>query len=167
MAMALKKFMDRMGVMHILHAYETCPWAYYDEDDKITADAAVAMNADADELTAELMFIHDEPESGKHPVEMLFAITLIPHKDEDWKLTTLKIRGEDKKSETYDVENNSCDVFRECKAAIARQEIPDFDAILRKELNKGGSGNRKGGGGGKRNPNIRPEQMPGMSRGKV
>ena len=168
MAETLKKFMDKLGVGYTLHAYETFPWSYYDTDDAITANASVAMNSDADEIEFDLMFIYDEPEEGKPPVKILMRGQIIPHVGDSWKMKTLIIKGEDHKNKSHNWEANSCDIFRRCVTEIQRGQIPDFDEIFDQEFNKGEKGGQRGGrGGGKKSPNIRPEQMPGMSRGKV
>ena len=43
MPMAIKEYMEKMGVGYVLQPYETYPWSHYDPDEGITASADVAM----------------------------------------------------------------------------------------------------------------------------
>ena len=168
MPMTLKKYMEKLGVGYILQPYETYPWSFYDSEEGITANANVAMDSDGDEVEAEIMFLHDEPEEGKPPVKLCLWMKIAPYTGDQWKTTELKINNEDHMNKAYDWEANACDVFRRCAHEIQRGQIPDFDEIFEQEFFKGEKGGQRGGrGGGKKSPNVRPEQMPGMSRGKM
>ena len=52
MRATLKELLDKLGVGYILSAYETCPWAAYDDEQGISCNAEVRMNNDADEIEA-------------------------------------------------------------------------------------------------------------------
>lgn len=52
--------MEKLGVDHVMTAYETCPWMYYDEAQGITCSAEVRMGTRGDDLEAEVQFIKDE-----------------------------------------------------------------------------------------------------------
>ena len=160
--------MDKLGVGYPLKPYETYPWSLYESDTGMTANADLAMNSDGDEVEAQIMFLYDEPQEGKPPIELLFSMKIVPHTGDLWKIIKLDIKSENYMNKSYDWENNSCDVFRRCAMDIQRGSMPDFDAILEQEFYKGEKGGQRGGkGGGKKSPNIRPEQMPGMNRGKM
>ena len=168
MSMTLKQYMDKLGVGYVLQPYETCPWSHYEADEGTTANADVAMNADADEVQVEIMYLYDEPEEGKPPVKLAMRMKIMPHTGDQWKVKEYKVYGEDFMGKSYDWEKNACDVFRRCVAEIKRGLIPDFDELMEQEFYKGEKGGKRGGkGGGKKSPNIKPEQMPGMSRGKM
>ena len=165
MPMDLKIFMEKLGVGYTLHPYETCPWSHYDPETQTTANAAVAVNSDGDEVECELLIIRDNPADDAPPIDFALWMKIVPYSGAQWKLSALKVHGEDYINKTYDVENNACDVFRHCVSAIGREEIPDIDKIMKKEFYKGSQGGQRGGsGGGKKSPNVKPEQMPGMGR---
>lgn len=168
MAMTLNKFMEKLGVGYVLQSYETIPWSHTDSEKNLTVNADIAMNADQDELEAEIMYLHDDPQDGQPPVKLALWMRIRPHTGDQWKITDLKFNNEDHLNKIHDWESNACDVFRVCVKTIQRGEVPDFDEILQDEFFKGGAGGRRGGrGGGKKAPIVKPEQMPGMNRGKM
>lgn len=56
--------MEKLGVDHVLHPYETAPWMYYSEQHGITCSAEVRMGTRGDDVEAEVQFILDEDRPG-------------------------------------------------------------------------------------------------------
>lgn len=56
----LKTLLEKLGVDHMLSAYETQPWLCYDAERGMTCSAEVRMGPGAEDLEAELQFLHDK-----------------------------------------------------------------------------------------------------------
>ena len=56
--------MEKLGVDHVLHPYETAPWMYYSEEHGITCSAEVRMGTRGEDVEAEVQFILDEDRPG-------------------------------------------------------------------------------------------------------
>lgn len=62
MRLPLLELLEKLGVDHMLEAYETQPWLHYDEDEGITASAEVRMGPGREDLEAEIQFLYDDHE---------------------------------------------------------------------------------------------------------
>ena len=72
MCLELKKFLEKLGVNHVLSPYETQPWFHYDASRGLTCSAEVRMGPSGDDIEAEIQFLYDEgmepPPEVKKPV---------------------------------------------------------------------------------------------------
>ena len=60
MCLELKKFLEKLGVNHVLSPYETQPWFHYDASRGLTCSAEVRMGPSGDDIEAEIQFLYDE-----------------------------------------------------------------------------------------------------------
>lgn len=162
MRYVLSEFLQKLGVSYVLGSYETCPWSASDFAAEKTCSAEVRMNPDGNEIEAEIQIFYDTPEAGKPPVEQILWLKAIPHQDK-WEVTDLRIRREDWRGKLYGWEDKCCNFFRACVMELEQGRIPDFDALLEKEMkdNERFGGGRGGAG---KSPKIKPAQLLQMKQ---
>jgi len=161
MRVSFRELMDKLGVGHVLHAYETQPWLHYDSDEGITASAEVRLNGDGDEVEAEIQFMYDTPPPGKPPVEQIAWMRIRPVIREKglFCTTDLWIRRENWASKVYDWEIKSCNFFRACVREIKTERLPDIDMILSRELGSREVWGGAAGEGSNKSPKIKTNQL--------
>lgn len=162
-----KELMEKLGVGHILSAYETRPWFMYDEATQISCCAEVRVGPGTSDVEAEIQFLHENPEiSGKDPVEQIMLMRILPMRDELWSPKMLIVRGVDYENKVNDWEGRGCNFFKACIAAIQMGELPDIEELLEEELGDDDSdaGRRKRGRVGKKSPGINQQALLGMKR---
>jgi hypothetical protein len=81
-----------------------------------------------------------------------------------WTVLDLKIRGAPLEEEVYNWQEKCCNFFRAAVQEVAMNIIPDFDALIARELTKEKTGDQSGGGGGKK-PKVRGQQLLGIRKG--
>ncbi len=161
----LKQLMDALGVGYILTPYATCPWSAYDGEKGITASAEVRMNNDGTEVEAELQFMYDSPKDGK-PMEQMMWVYFKPIVAGQWSPTSLRIKGKDETGSVYDWEKKSCNLFLACVTDLKMDIVPDFDALLDREMGGGERWQDARQGGGSKAPKIKPQALLGMKNGR-
>lgn len=162
-----KELMERLGVGHILSAYETRPWFMYDEESKTSCSAEVRIGPGTQDVEAEIQFLHEDPElSDKDPVEQILLMRILPMRDNLWTPKLLLIRGVDYVNKVHDWESRGCNFFKSCIAAIQMNELPDIEEILETELDDedSESGRRRKGRIGKKSPSVNTKALMGMKR---
>lgn len=165
MRLGLNELLDRLGVTYLLKAYETCPWSSYDSFKGLTCNAEVRMGPEGDEIVAELQLIYETPLPGRPSLEQLLWIRLTPHAQGAWATSHLRIRRENWENKVYKWEEKCLDLFRACVADVDLGNIPDFDALVEREMKaKERFGDQRGSGSGKA-PKIRPAQILDLKRG--
>jgi hypothetical protein len=166
MRATLKEILDKLGVGYVLSAYETCPWASYDEEKGLNCSAEVRMNNEGNELEAEIQFMRDTPKEGEAPIEQIFWLFAAPSTADKWDIKIVKIRGEGNTENLYGFEEKAVNFFSACVQELKMGKIPDIDAILARELK---SKEKFGGGaqgGGSKAPKIKPQALMGMKGGR-
>ncbi|MBL8637469.1 MAG: hypothetical protein JNN09_03115 [Alphaproteobacteria bacterium] len=165
MRLSLNELMDKLGVPYALSAYETYPWSSSDSFKGLTCSAEVRMGPGGDEIAAEIQLIYDTPPAGKPSIQQLMWLRVTPHVQEKWGTSHLRIRNENWENKVYKWEEKCCDLFRACIAEIELGNIPDFDALVDREMrSKERFGDQRGSGAGKA-PKIKPAQLLDLKRG--
>lgn len=167
MRVEYKELMERLGVGHILSAYETRPWFIYDEETQTSCSAEVRVGPGTSDVEAEIQFLHENPEeSNKDPVEQILLMRIMPMRDNLWTPKLLVIRGQSYENKVHDWEGRGCNFFRAVIAAIQMGDFPDIEEILEEELDEddGNGGRRKKGRIGKKAPSVKTQALLGMKR---
>ncbi len=150
MGIELKELLENLSVEHIMTPYETCPWTAYEEEKEITCSAEVRMDADGQELEAEIDIVREQAEGDEKPFEQLFAIKFKPSLSGKWEPKMLKIKGKDWEDLFYDWDKKACELFSACVQEVKMEKTPDFDALLAKIMKESAKfSGVKGGSGGK------------------
>ena len=173
MRFELKALMEKLGVNRVLAPYETQPWFHYDAGKGITCSAEVRMGPGNEDIEAEIQFLKDETgesDTGEEDgagggTEQIMRMKILPAGDNLWKVTELRVRGEDYVNEISDWEGKGCNFFRACIQAVQMSDLPDIDELIKNEL---GDDDDWGGGRrgkvGRKSPKIKPAQLLGMKR---
>ncbi len=169
MEFPIKKLMDLLGVDHVLLAYETQPWLYYDEEKAVTCSAEVRMGPGAEDMEVEIQFFKDDEEDSEGSAsggrEQIMIMHIVPVK-EKWKPQTLTIKDKSYVNEIYNWEEKGCNFFRACIEAMQMSVLPNIDELIEKEMV---DDDMFGGGGrgkiGRKSPTIKPENILGNKNG--
>ena len=162
MRTSLKELLDKLGVGYVLAAYDSCPWSAYDDEKGISCNAEVFMDADGEEIEAEMMFMRDEPQGDEKPVEKIFFLKAKPATVGQWDVKTVEIRGEGDTEGLYGFEEKAVDFFNACVQELKMDKIPDIDELLKKHMKSNERFGKKGGSGGNKAPKVKPAALLGM-----
>lgn len=166
MRVEYKELMDKLGTGHVLSPYETRPWFVYDEENGITCSAEVRVGPGADDVEAEIQYLHDEEDSryaddeSYGSPEQIFIMRLTPNRDDLWSGVHLHIKGHNYTNEIHNWDERGCSFFCLFISALQMGELPDIDELIEEELtdkSKGGRGGRRGRVGKK---GFKVEQKP-------
>lgn len=165
MRVPLPEFLQKIGVSGSLGPYETCPWSSSDNTTGKTCSAEVRMNPDGDEIEAEIQIFYDNPAPGQSSIEQILWLKAAPRIESKWDVFQLRIKREDWNNKIYGWEDKCLNFFRACTVEIEQGKIPDFDALIEREMSEKErfSGTRAGGAG--KAPKIRPQQLLDMKQG--
>ena len=166
MRATLKELLDKLGVGYVLSAYETCPWAAYDDEQGISCNAEVRMNNDADEIEAEMQFMRDNPKEDEVPIEQIFWLLAKPATGDKWDVKIVKIRGETDPDGQYGWTEKAVSFFDACVQELKMGKVPDIEEILAKEMKGTERFGGVAGGGGSKAPKIKPQALMGMKNGR-
>jgi len=158
----LRKLMDDLGVGYELSAYETCPWAAFDDEKGISCSAEVRMNNDGDEVEAEMQIMRDNPTGDEKPIEQVFWLFGKTATADKWDVKDVKIRGEGNKENKYGWTEKAVAFFRSCVQELKLDKVPDIDEILAREMKNNERFGGSAQGGGSKAPKIKPQQVMGM-----
>ena len=161
MKVSYKELMKKLGVDRELNLYETQPWLMYDDEKGVTCEAEVRCNHDRSEIEAEMQFVYDKPEAGKHPVERVCHIMVHRNKqsESDYRVVSCDIQGKEYKSAFFEWEIKSCNFFRACVRDIKLDKLPNIDEILKAEMKDTSRHKRGGGDGSNKAPKIDASQL--------
>lgn len=165
MRTSLKELLDKLGVGYILNAYDSCPWSAYDDEQGLSCNAEVRMDANNEELEAELLLMRDNPQGDEKPVEQIYFLRAEPANQGKWDVKKVLIKGEADDGQTYGFEEKSVDFFNACVQELNMDKIPDFDELLKKHMKSNERFGKKGGSGGNKSPKIKPAQVMGIKSG--
>lgn len=166
MRTTLKDLMDELGVGYILSAYETCPWSVYDNETGISCSAEVRMNSDADELEAEMQFMHENPKDDEKSVEQIFWLLAKPAVGDKWDVKIARIKEENKADTIHGWEEKSVSFFHACVQELKIDKLPDIDEILEGILKSKERFGDNSQGGGSKAPKVKPQALLGMKGGR-
>lgn len=148
MHVSLKELMDKLGVGHILNAYETAPWSHYEDAKGITCSAEVRMGPDSDEVEAEAQFVYDDPPEGKDLMEQVFYLKAEPSAGGNWMFKQILVQSKPPEDDVPEMEDKACNLFRAIVQELIGRKIPDMEELVEREMHKRGGGMKGGGGGG-------------------
>ncbi len=164
MRIEYKELMERLGVGHILAAYETRPWFLHDPEKTIMCSAEVRIGPDNSDVEAEIQFLYDEdnskdnkttPKTGKSddnesddaekqskhgPVlgqdgpEQIMIMRFTPNNDNEWQGTFLLIRGKSYHDKISNWDERGAAFFCDFIGALQMNEIPDVDELIEEHL---------------------------------
>lgn len=170
----IDKYLQRLGVEHVLAPYETRPWMFYDEVRGITCSAEVRMGPGHEDIEAEIQFVyddgteHEDAEGNKKygGIVQIMRMRALPVATSEWSTTDLLVKGEDYKNKIYNWEEKGCNFFRACIQAVQMNELPDVEELIEREL---GDDDDFGGGRrgriGRKSPKVKPAALLGMKKG--
>lgn len=161
-----KELMDKLGVGYPLSAYETCPWAAFDEEQGVSCSAEVRMNHEGNEIEAEMQFMRDEPKGDEVPVEQVFWLLARPATADKWDIKMVKIRGEEDPGDKYGWVDKAVSFFNACVQELKMDKVPDIDEILAREMKSNERFGAGSVGGGSKAPKIKPQALMGMKGGR-
>lgn len=165
MRVTLKELLAKLGIPYVLEPYGNYPWSVSDSVGGSTCMAEVRMGPDSVDLEAEIFVIPDSPAPGKPESERIFWMQAKPQADAAWTPVQLRVRKEDyAASNLYDWQNKGCNLFLACVQEMMAGRIPDFDALIEREL-RGGERFAGGRGGGGKAPKIKPGSLLDMKKG--
>ncbi|MGH1404605.1 MAG: hypothetical protein ACRBDL_10220 [Alphaproteobacteria bacterium] len=145
--------MSKLGVGHILSPYETRPWFVYDEERGLTCSAEVRVGPGAEDVEAEIQFLHDEVDSRYEDEDsyggpqQVFFMRFKPSRDNLWSAEFLLAKGQRLTNEIYNWGERGADFFCLFIGALQMEEIPDIEEMIDEHLtdrSSGGRGGRKG-----------------------
>lgn len=167
MRVTLKILMDKLGVGHIMGAYETYPWSAYDTDQDLTCSAEVRMGPDSDDVEAEIQLMYDTPPEGKLPMEQVCLIRARPVGSDQWTVKEFYLNGKplENKEDVYDWESKACNLFYAVVQELALDKIPDIERLIRQEIHSRERKGGHGGDGGGKSPKVRGGQVLGNKQG--
>lgn len=102
---------------------------------------------------------------SKTGIEQLFIFRAIPDSEGNWDATSLTVRGQSYVNEVSDWGDKGCAVFLQCIEAINREELPDIDDIVEKEIKDDFYGSGRRGRVGRKSPKANPAALMGMKKG--
>ena len=176
----LSKLLEKLGVSYVLSPYETRPWLVYSEEKGITCSAEVRMGPTAEDVEAEIQFLHDEvdeqddedsEDGGDARIispdgrEQILWMRCEPVIEDKWTVKLLRIKGKDYVNEFHDWESKGCEFFLSCVEALQMGEIPDVDMLIEDKMRDDtmwGGGRR--GKIGRKSPKIKPASLLGMKK---
>lgn len=166
MRVEYKELMEKLGTGHILSPYETRPWYVYDESLGITCSAEVRIGPGAEDVEAEIQYLHDEEDTrydndaNYGSPEQIFIMRLKPNRDNLWSGIHLHVRGQNLTNEIHNWDERGCSFFYMFISALQMGELPDIDELFEDELtdkSRSGRGGRRGRVGKK---GFKVEQKP-------
>lgn len=166
MRMILKELLDVLGVGYIMGPYATCPWSVYDPEKGLTCNAEVRMNEDGNALEAEIMVFYETPPAGQPSLDLVFRLDCKVATQDKWEACKLMVKGNEKTNAFHDWDKKACAFFHACVQELKMNQIPDIDALLKKELDEGGDSTTMMRGGGSKSPKIKPQALLGMKGGR-
>ncbi|MEM6812334.1 MAG: hypothetical protein AAF549_07690 [Pseudomonadota bacterium] len=164
MRASLRELCDKLGVGYIMSAYETCPWAAYDDEKGLTCNAEVRMDSDETELEAEMQLMRDEPQGDEKELEQIYWMVARPAVGDKWDIKLSKVKGETK-AEVYDWDGKAAEFFHACVQELKMGKIPDFDDLIKKIIEKKDRFSDQQGSGSSKAPKIKPQQLMGVKSG--
>jgi hypothetical protein len=159
MKVLIRELMDKLGVEHVLNAYDSAPWSAYDATKGLTCSAEVRMNTDGTEIDAEIQLVYDTPPAGTAPVEQIMAMHFRKILNDKWSPDTLRVRKDQMHSKLFDWESKGCEFFTTCCVFLTRGEIPDIDELIERIFKPADNYRAGAAGGSGRKPSIKPEQL--------
>ena len=102
---------------------------------------------------------------SKTGIEQLFIFRAMPDSAGNWDACALTIKGKSYVNEVSDWGDKGCAVFVKCIEAINREELPDIDEIVEKEIKDDFWGSGKRGRVGRKSPKANPAALMGMKKG--
>ncbi len=189
MKFTIEDLMEKLGVDRVLTPYETQPWLHYEEDMGITCSAEVRVGPGYADIETEIQLLYDEPpeeeeeEEGeeqigadglpipfkpKNPVidgrRQIMLMRLKPTQDE-WEAKSMLVKGEQYFNKFPQWDEKGCDLFRSAIEALQMGELPDFDELIKSQLeddSQWGGGRR--GRIGRKSPKANPGALMGMKK---
>lgn len=166
MRMTLKGLLGMLGVSHVLYPYETVPWSVYDEARGRTCSAEVRMGPEGeDTVEAEIQMVYDDPPPGRQALEQLLWLRATPHTVDKWAVINVRIKGESYVNKVYNWQEKCANLFHAVIEVLEKDQIPDFDELLAKEVTNRERQSDKWGSGGGKSPKIKPGQLMDIKQG--
>lgn len=162
MAWTLRAVMDLLGVERLLAAYETQPWMAESADGKLSCSANVVMDSDVHLIEADVYLVRAEPASGEKPMEEIMKLQVRLRTDKQWIGHDLRAKGQSYKGKIYNWEEKGCNLFRAITIALTRNEIPDFDELIERELHNNERFADQFSSGSNKSPIIKADQLLDM-----
>ena len=153
MRVEYKDLMEKLGTGHVLSPYETRPWFVYDESQGITCSAEVRVGPGADDVEAEIQYLHDEDDTRYDDdanfgaPNQIFVMRLTPNRDNLWSWAYLHVNGQNFTGEIHNWDERGCNFFCQFISILQMGELPDIEELIEEELTdktRGGRGGRRG-----------------------
>lgn len=151
MRMSYEELMEKLGTGHVLSPYETRPWFHYEQPQGISCSAEVRVGPGAEDVEAEIQFLHDESdaryddeENFGDPDQIMF-MRFMPSKDHVWTTTIMRVKGEDYAGKIHNWGERGAEFFCLFIGALQMNELPDIDEMIEEHLTdktRGGRGRR-------------------------
>jgi len=96
--------------------------------------------------------------------EQVMIARMSPVVDALWGMDYLTIRGEDFINKIHNWEEQGCEFFNSCIAALQMGELPDIEDLVEDKFKDDKWGGGKSGRVGRKSPKIKPGQLMGMKK---
>lgn len=143
----LRKFLAGLGVDYIMEPYGSQPWQVYDEASGVTCSAEVrVMDADLDEIEAEIMF--QNPEMSEKPINITLWMLASADPSRQYQIRKCKFKNQDFAGTMSGWQEKVMAFFKACVTEMSKGELPDIEKIEADIMkNVGGQNGKRGTAG--------------------
>lgn len=159
MKATLSQLMDSLAIETQMGPYDSHMWSADDDDRGVMCTAQASMNGEGDEMDVTIDVTHTKPKPDTPEHEQTMFFHLKQDNNKKWTPDILRIKRDLMHSKIFDWEKKACDFFVAVVAALKRDTVPDLDEMIERFFKATDNFATGTGGGGKRNPTIKPEQL--------
>ena len=159
MKSTLPQLMDALGLETQMGPYDSHMWTADDHDRGIMCTAQAAMDGDGSEIEVTVDLTHTKPKPDTPEHEQILFFHIKQDLNKKWTPDVLRVKRDLLHTKLYDWEKKACDFFVAVTAALKRNTVPDLDEMIERFFRATDGFGTGTGGGGKRNPTIKPEQL--------
>jgi hypothetical protein len=159
MKVLLQQLLDHVGIDGPMGPYGSRMWTADDDDKGLTCSAQASMNGDSDELDLVIEVFHSKPKPDTPDHEPILVMHFRQDINKKWSPDVCRVKKDSQVGKLYEWEKKGCDFFLAVITALARNTVPDLDALIERIFKANDTFGSGTAGGGKRNPTIRPEQL--------
>jgi hypothetical protein len=158
--MNLKQLCDALGLDKLLGPLDSdINQCFDDEEGGRTCSAELRMNADANELEADVQLFYDDPDDDEiPPFQQIMLMQARPKKDGGWEIISVFVKDENMTGKFSGWAESAMALYTAITHSLKQDEIPDIDALIDEHMDgeDGRPGRAGRRGGGRKNPKFKP-----------